>query len=78
MLTCVVFRLLEGPEQHSASAIPGGHTGDGDGNRSLPWREQIPFALPERAILDGLVQQYFNSVNWFMHVCSVSTLSERD
>ncbi|KAF2169664.1 hypothetical protein M409DRAFT_20079 [Zasmidium cellare ATCC 36951] len=68
--------LAKGSEHYSASAIPGGHTCNETAQQAPPWREQIPFVLPDQAILDSLARQYFISVNWFMHVLDEESFNE--
>lgn len=35
-----------------------------------PWQDTIGQSLPPREVLDSLIDQFFNSVNWFMMVAS--------
>lgn len=37
----------------------------------MPWRDAIGTELPDRQVLDELVTQFFDSVDWFMMVYSV-------
>ncbi|KAI5365011.1 hypothetical protein Slin15195_G045490 [Septoria linicola] len=59
-----------------SSAIPGSHVCSTDTTEVLHWRAELPFTLPEQSILGGLVQQYFLSVNWFMHVIDEESFLE--
>lgn len=64
-------------EQHQTlgydtSALPGGKKIYSPLLSSpIPWRDGIGIQLPPLQILDELVTQFFDSVDWFMMVCSV-------
>ncbi|KAK6835684.1 hypothetical protein RU639_001983 [Aspergillus parasiticus] len=54
---------------HDTSALPGGKGMEGHilaDARS--WQDTIGISLPPREVLDALIDQFFNSVNWFMMV----------
>ncbi|GMG33006.1 unnamed protein product [Aspergillus oryzae] len=64
-------------EQHQTlgydtSALPGGKkTYSPLLSSPIPWRDGIGIQLPPLQVLDELVTQFFDSVDWFMMVCSV-------
>lgn len=35
------------------------------------WQDTIGISLPPREVLDALIDQFFNSVNWFMMVRNI-------
>ena len=64
-------------EQHQTlgydtSALPGGRkTYSPLLSSPIPWRDGIGIQLPPRQVLDELITQFFDSVDWFMMVCSI-------
>ncbi|KAE8404828.1 fungal-specific transcription factor domain-containing protein [Aspergillus pseudonomiae] len=67
-------RIFSRDEQHQAleydtSALPGGRkTYSPLLSSPMPWRDAIGTELPDRQVLDELVTQFFDSVDWFMMV----------
>ncbi|RJE22616.1 hypothetical protein PHISCL_05039 [Aspergillus sclerotialis] len=54
---------------YDTSALPGGKEMAGPVSPSVgPWQDVIGQPLPPREVLDSLIGQFFNSVNWFMMV----------
>lgn len=72
MLNKLLYQEARINQTTGSSAIPGSHARDINGEEFFFWRVELPYVLPDQAILDSLVRQYFLSVNWFMHVCALS------
>lgn len=54
---------------YDTSALPGGkEMAEPVPSSAGPWQDAIGQSLPPREVLDSLVDQFFNSVNWFMMV----------
>ncbi|OGM48681.1 hypothetical protein ABOM_001969 [Aspergillus bombycis] len=67
-------QIFSRDDQHQAleydtSALPGGKkTYSPLASSPIPWRDAIGIELPARQVLDELVTQFFDSVDWFMMV----------
>ncbi|KAB8233898.1 Zn(II)2Cys6 transcription factor [Aspergillus alliaceus] len=58
--------------EYDTSALPGGKKPASPFLSSpTPWRDTIGIQLPEKDVLDALITQFFDSVDWFMMVCSL-------
>ncbi|KAE8140538.1 fungal-specific transcription factor domain-containing protein [Aspergillus pseudotamarii] len=70
-------RMFSRDEQHQTlgydtSALPGGKkTYSPLLSSPIPWRDGIGVQLPPRQVLNELITQFFDSVDWFMMVCAV-------
>ncbi|KAH8704165.1 fungal-specific transcription factor domain-containing protein [Talaromyces proteolyticus] len=54
---------------YDTSALPGGKEMEGSVSASAQsWQDTIGLLLPPREVLDTLLDQFFNSVNWFMMI----------
>jgi hypothetical protein len=57
---------------HETSALPGGKGLEGlISPDSRSWQDTIGISLPPREALDALIDQFFNSVNWFMMAITI-------
>ncbi|KAE8342684.1 hypothetical protein BDV24DRAFT_173678 [Aspergillus arachidicola] len=76
-------RMFLRDEQHQTlgydtSALPGGKkTYSPLLHSPIPWRDGIGIQLPPRQVLDELVTQFFDSVDWFMMVFHEGSFRQR-
>jgi hypothetical protein len=62
--------------EYDTSALPGGKKPASPFLSSpTPWRDTIGIQLPEKDVLDALITQFFDSVDWFMMVCSLLSVN---
>ncbi|KAE8422206.1 hypothetical protein BDV36DRAFT_303394 [Aspergillus pseudocaelatus] len=76
-------RMFSRDEQHQTlgydtSALPGGKkTYSPLISSPIPWRDGIGIQLPPRQVLDELITQFFDSVDWFMMVFHEGSFRQR-
>ncbi|KAE8361971.1 fungal-specific transcription factor domain-containing protein [Aspergillus caelatus] len=76
-------RMFSRDEQHQTlgydtSALPGGKkTYSPLISSPIPWRDGIGIQLPPRQVLDELITQFFESVDWFMMVFHEGSFRQR-